>query len=497
MIRNSDCQDRHEAITALVLGVLDGPAADEIKRHIRACQNCRELYEALIEEEKTVRSTFEAVNDRSKAIQDNLITQFGKGSRVNENTSEALPESKGIKQAHTELNKWRILMRSKTSQLAAAAVIIIGVFISIHFLGGPIGVASVAWSQVVEQISSHTKYKCRQRVVREQGPQVPVMQVYHLNLQQRRQEVEDGSIHIIDMRGEEAITVELYPDRKKAVVTKIIGFGNSHDPDIIEMAKRFDQESTERLGTKKVNGKVLYGFHHQPNEHNDFTVWVDPKTKLPAEIELKHPQRGQTIFLDEFEFDFELDPSAFSTNVPDGYEVKTIVQDYRPVEPKIIIAQDIRSGLNHAAYTTGNLPWIKKLIIMQIGDPLMKKMGKVYVTGILSDDGNNIIIDQSNTHSDYKEAFMEWILKEQLVMETPSGTKLYTHPRGSDYARLYLEGFAEANPEFFNIDDLSEERFTRMIVMPDGTIMGLSVNKPMSDARLQELVESFVEIKGP
>lgn len=212
------------------------------------------------------------------------------------------------------------------------------------------------------------------------------------------------------------------------------------------------------------------------------------------EIEIVHTQAGQTIFLDEFEFDFELDPSAFSTEIPDGYEVKTIIQDYRPVESREITAEDIRSELNHTAYTIEKLAWIEKLIIVQTVDPL-SRMGKVYMTGILSDEGNNIIIDQSNIHSDYKEALMGWILKEQLVMETPSGAKLYTHPRGSDYARIYLESFAKANPEFFDIKNLSEERFTRMIVMPDGTIMGLSANKKMSNEKLQELVESLIEIK--
>ncbi len=64
------------------------------------------------------------------------------------------------------------------------------------------------------------------------------------------------------------------------------------------------------------------------------------------------------------------------------------------------------------------------------------------------------------------------------------------------YARRLLGSFAGANPEFFDIKNLSEERFTRMIVMSDGTIMGLSANKQMSDKRLQELVESLIEIKA-
>jgi len=387
------------------------------------------------------------------------------------------------------------IMKSRITKLAAAAVIVIAALIGVHYLGGSIDGASVAWSQVVEQLGNHVRYKCRQKVVREQGPQIPTMQVYHLNLQQRRQEVEDGSIHIIDMRGENAVTVELHPDQKKAIVTNIIGLGPRKDPDIIDMVKRFEQESTERLGTKKVNGKTLQGFRHKPNEYNDFTVWVDPATKLPVEIEIKHLNTGQTLFLDEFAFDFELDPSAFSTEVPEGYEIKTITHDHRPVESKEITAEDIRAELNHTAYTVKKLPWIEKLIIIQTVDPL-NLMGKAFMTGILSEDGNHIIIDQSNTHSDYKEAMMQWILKEQLVLETPSGVKLYTHPKGSEYARLFLDGFAKAYPGFFDMANLSEERFTRMIVMPDGTILGFSANQQMSNERLQELVESLVEIKA-
>jgi len=389
-------------------------------------------------------------------------------------------------------NIWRIIMNAKTTKFAAAAVIIIGVFVGINQFGGSIDGASVVWGQVVEQLNNYTKYKCRQKVVREEGPEYPTMDVYHLNLSLRRQEVEDGSIHIIDMRGTDAITVELYPDQKKATVTKLLGFGPRKDPHIIEMVKRFEQESTERLGTKKQDGKVLHGFRHQPNEFNDFTVWVDAETKLPVEIELKHLNRGQTIFLDEFEFDFELDASAFSTVVPDGYEVETIINDYRPVEPKEVTAEDIRSGLNHTAYTVEKLPWMEEVITIETVDPLGTR-AKVYITGIQSDDGNVIIIVQGNYYDGKR---MVWIPEQQLVLESSSGIKLYTHPNGSIYAQYFLESFAEANSEFFDIGNLSEERFTRMTVMPDGTVLSLSANKQMSNEKLQELVESLIEIKA-
>ncbi|MHC5060709.1 MAG: hypothetical protein ACYTFK_06465 [Planctomycetota bacterium] len=419
-----------------------------------------------------------------------LSTNTTADDAVRKDVLTAHKETIQTKPAPTQPNIWRIIMKSKITKLATAAIIIIAALAGIQKFTGSIDGASVAWAEVVEQINNYTKYKCRQRIVRQQGPQFPTMDVYHLNLSQRRQEVEDGSIHVIDMRGTDATTVELYPDQMKATVTKLIGFGPKKDPHIIEMVKRFEQESTERLGTKKVNGKTLQGFRHQPNEYNDFTVWVDPRMKLPVEIELIHTQSGQTIFLDEFEFDFELGPEAFSTEVPANYEIETIINDYRTVEPEEITAENIAGQLNHTAYTVGNLPWIQKRVLIKDVDPLGTR-AIVYLIGIQSDDGNTMIIVQGDYYDGKR---MVWIPDQQIVLETPSGIKLYTHPNGSIYAEYFLESFAEANPDFFDIENLSEERFTRMIVMPNGTILSLSANKQMSNEKLQQFVESLIEI---
>lgn len=105
------------------------------------------------------------------------------------------------KAAAIQPNVWGIIMNKPITKLVTAAVVIIAMLIGINQFGGSIDGATVAWGEVVEQINNYTKYKCRQRVVREKGPQRPTMQVYHLNLSQRRQEVENGDIHIIDMRG--------------------------------------------------------------------------------------------------------------------------------------------------------------------------------------------------------------------------------------------------------------------------------------------------------
>jgi hypothetical protein len=352
---------------------------------------------------------------------------------------------------------------------------------------------SVVWAQVVEQMNTHTRYKCRQRVVREQGPEMPAMKVYHLNLSLRRQEVEDGSIHVIDMRGEDAITLELQPVEKKAFLTRLKGMGPRKDPDIVDMVKRFELASTERLGTKEKGGKTLQGFRHAPNEHNDFTVWVDPVTKLPVEIELKHPTAKQTIFMDEFEFDFDLDESAFSTEIPAGYEVMTTVIDYRPFEPKVVTPEVLRSELGMPAYTLDTLSWIKNVTLMQITNPLMKR-GKVFVMGMNTDTGNRIVIGQSSYSTEWR---MVWLAQQAIVLETPSKRQVYTHPNGAIYASSYLKAYAKVSPGFLDTKDLSDQRTTRMVLMPNGVVLGISANKPVEEGRLSELVESLKEVKTP
>ncbi|UCD49472.1 MAG: hypothetical protein JSW27_18305 [Phycisphaerales bacterium] len=390
-------------------------------------------------------------------------------------------------------SKWRTMMNSKMTRYAAAAVILLAALLTIDRLGGSLDGTSVAWAQVVEQMNQYTRYKCRQRVVREEGPSVPTMIVYHLNLSQRRQEVEDGTIHVIDMRSADPVTLQLDPAKKKAVLTRLIGFGPKKDPDIVDMVKRFDQASTERLGTKQQDGQSLYGFHYAPNEYNDFTVWVDPKTKLPVEIELKHPTIGQTIFMDQFEFDFDLDASAFSTEAPEGYEVETVVRDYRPVESKVVTPETVRSELSHTAYTPAKRPWMETVTTLQMLDPLAHR-GKVFVTVIQTDDANTLLVVQAD---DYTDEIMVWLAQQEVVLETPKGRAVRTHLRGAMYARLFFEGLAKAMPDLFDASTLSESRSAQMVVMPNGIVLGICANQPIAETRSLELVEALQELPAP
>jgi formylglycine-generating enzyme required for sulfatase activity len=72
--------------------------------------------------------------------------------RVLGNFLQAFEDYKKQKRALTQPNIWRIIMKSKITKLAAAAVIIIAVLIGIHYLGGSVDGASVAFAKMTEAI---------------------------------------------------------------------------------------------------------------------------------------------------------------------------------------------------------------------------------------------------------------------------------------------------------------------------------------------------------
>ena len=65
---------------------------------------------------------------------------------------EAFEKSKVKKTSAIEQNIWRIIMKSRITKLATAAVIIIGAYVVIHQSGGSIDVATVSFAQITENM---------------------------------------------------------------------------------------------------------------------------------------------------------------------------------------------------------------------------------------------------------------------------------------------------------------------------------------------------------
>ena len=60
---------------------------------------------------------------------------------------------------------------------------------------------------------------------------------------------------------------------------------------------------------------------------NHWTVWVNPKTALPVQIELSDEEGGNTKdIMSNFRVDIDLDDSLFILTLPQGYGVKNITK---------------------------------------------------------------------------------------------------------------------------------------------------------------------------
>ena len=361
MKSNDDCQDRRDAIAALVLGELDGLAANEIRQHIDTCRRCRALCQALTEEEEIVQSAFKAVGERSKAIENNLVAQFGKGSGVHGGISGALPEPEKTKQAHAEPDIWRIIMKSPLTKLAVAASVIVACVIGLSLWTGT--QSGIALADVLARVEQAKTVRCKASMT--VNGQLASGESWGFEARGTAlMSREYGSIanaEMPDPNGKWIPLWDVYVSLQKKTVIRIAHKEKSYM--IMELANVVIQQELkfsnlianpgalvkeimackyEHLGRSTVDGVDVEGFRttdpncRSPVRENwiknpkvDIKVWVDVKTRLPVRYDdltsgLNKPEGGtasQRYVLYDFGWDVPATAADFEPPVPAGYEV--------------------------------------------------------------------------------------------------------------------------------------------------------------------------------
>ncbi len=91
-----------------------------------------------------------------------LETLDQRDKEVLDDVFNALERSKKARSAASQPNMWRIIMKSRITRIAAAAVIVVAVMIVIQQFGVPIDVTNVAWADVQKAFLAqpwiHLKY---------------------------------------------------------------------------------------------------------------------------------------------------------------------------------------------------------------------------------------------------------------------------------------------------------------------------------------------------
>ena len=336
MSDKNDCKDRRDAIAALVLEELEAAATDEIKSHIDACPNCRSLYQALTAEEQTIRSTFDAVKDRSKAMEDELVAQIDEDLHKPSSRPTVFHRIWGAR------TRWRV------GELAAAAAIVIIVLGGIFWprsnskgrewwLGPP-----AAWGQEItaelEKVAAVT-YRQRAIRVRDYGPDTigGLWDKSYAAKNRYRREVRDETNKIIEIQwtvpeGEGFMKYQVWPEHR-CYTQKPEKYPPGYD-NVMGWLQRWVKllhKANRVLGIQNLRGRECVGFEISPGTYEGFLVgeptyvWLDVKTKLPAQVERRgipvdyDPGMTLTLIHDQFDYYAQVPADMFTVCIPEGF----------------------------------------------------------------------------------------------------------------------------------------------------------------------------------
>jgi outer membrane lipoprotein-sorting protein len=239
--------------------------------------------------------------------------------KLEQNLLAAMTERSRHGQANSQI--WRIILKNPKIRLATAAAIIIAVLIGIHYLGGSIDGANVAWADVIEPILKAPTLTYTLLVGEDEG-----IVVYDRVMRSRiRRTVSNmSSIIIIDIETSRVLTLQ--PEEKIAVYFNMPGLSDKMHQDYITRLRNQIAElqkspefSLEEIGTQEIEGRRAVVFEAK-NPNVEMTIWADPETATPIRIEVQRPQ-FRAIYKN-FQFDVKMEESLFSMEVPEGYSLQ-------------------------------------------------------------------------------------------------------------------------------------------------------------------------------
>ncbi|HCO93185.1 MAG TPA: hypothetical protein DIU00_04410 [Phycisphaerales bacterium] len=347
MNNDKDCHNRRETIAALVLGELEAPAADEIKNHIDTCANCRSFYQAMAEEEETIQSAFKAIDDRSKAIGNNLVEEYDKVSRAHDDISAGKAESQAKQSVVTRPNIWRTIMKGKTARLAAAAVILIGVLVLTSVFVGTN--KSVALAGVLEKVERARAFMYKMEMTMT-GSMMPggkqevqgtmiISDEYGMKWEMGIPNPNTGENAITEMYilPDQKVAISLMPEQKKYLRMEFdddwLAKVKREKNDPRETLKRMMDCNYTELGRKEIDGIEVEGFETTDPKFPEglpegvkvtlkVTLWADVETWLPVlwEIETKMNEQMQLhVVVSDFQWDIPVVASDFEPVIPADY----------------------------------------------------------------------------------------------------------------------------------------------------------------------------------
>ncbi len=350
--------------------------------------------------DKRISSLLSSVNQGTKEPDKQLMDKLKEQA-----TAEFLARSSDSNQQSEKtvpISKWRIIMKSPITKLAAAALIIAAV-IGISRLGD----STVAWAKVAQLIENFPAHVHKQsRIVMCEGEKIDLMSsdnvlTYFLPGVGYREDM-------YDQRGELMMRIYgLLPQKTSITVLPILrqykvemlsdeqlSAFNMGFPRIVECIKSGDYKE---LGRRVINGTETEGIEFTnpflvvhtgyPLRFDEllFRIWVDVKTSFPVymEVEATSTDKFLTIWtggkllnikavMDDFKWYADIDPKELEPDIPDDFVLMADEADGYD-EEKAILGLKAFAEVTQGSYPSNlDMPYVlidgANAIRRQLGD---------------------------------------------------------------------------------------------------------------------------------
>jgi outer membrane lipoprotein-sorting protein len=326
-----------DKIADYVLGILSKEESDTLAKHLSSCPDCSQYVKALKNENRLLLQLGEKLDADMTIRQDKAI--------------EALNAQPPTEQTKV-FSIGRIIMKSRITKLAAAAVIVVAALIVGSQIVGPTPAFAMVIKKITsaesisftvkQQLGNPPAFICKMYI---QGEKIRMdmtgAQGEHQGLEKLRKEMQRRNLtafqsSIGDFTAKEALDLYHFPKtfKKRQLDDRTVAEFNRTN--LVEQFRNVKAEDAKRTGEESQDGRKIdvYLVRHvdimgikaelSGQEGQKMTVWVDRASSLPVKILLEtsfHVEGKSKDWMEfsEFTWNEQFDEDLFSLQVPEGY----------------------------------------------------------------------------------------------------------------------------------------------------------------------------------
>lgn len=205
----------------------------------------------------------------------------------------------------------RFTMNNRMPKMAIAAAVVIAAMLGLHYLGGSVDGTSVAWADVLKNVEAAKTYMYTREFEKGDVREVMVVRVMEPYLCRHDYVESSGRSYVGIMNTQTNKQFNFYPRTKSATVSSEEGYAGHQFREYRNLKKNLRDGTEKDLGPVKLNGRDTICFEIIKGNQIT-TVWADPNTALPVQIETLSDENGRTrTLMSDIRFDVELDEQFF------------------------------------------------------------------------------------------------------------------------------------------------------------------------------------------